>query len=129
MAIVTNGEVISITVSETGTGYTNVPDVFIGPPLGIQVGIVEAVAPTFSGLTFGSNYQLQSSSDLLNWTNQGPPFTATNSVMVYPQYFNVMNFYQYYFRLTDVSVNKKRCGLLATSALDSTSINRQRYRT
>jgi hypothetical protein len=98
-AVVTNGQVISFTITDAGTGYTSIPAVFIGSPLGVQLGIVEAVIPTFQGLTYGSNYQLQSSSDLATWTNQGVAFTATNSSMVYTQYFNVMSWNQLYFRL------------------------------
>jgi len=34
----------------------------------------------------GMNYQLPLSGDMLAWTNQGAPFLATNTTMIYPQY-------------------------------------------
>jgi Concanavalin A-like lectin/glucanases superfamily len=65
-----------------------------------QVGIVQAVTPTFSNLYIGTNYQLQISSNLNGtFTNFGSSFTATNSVMTYPQYFNVANWNQLFFQL------------------------------
>ncbi|HVU07023.1 MAG TPA: LamG-like jellyroll fold domain-containing protein [Verrucomicrobiae bacterium] len=64
-----------------------------------QVGLVKAVIPSFSNLAIGANYQLQVSGDLNTWTNQGAVFTATNSSINYPQYFNVANWNQLFFRL------------------------------
>ena len=66
------------------------------PPL---VGLAKAVKPTFSNLSLGTIYQLQVSADLNTWTNQGPAFTATNSTMIYPQYFDVADWGQLFFRL------------------------------
>jgi hypothetical protein len=66
---------------------------------GPQVNLVQAVMPSFSNLTLGSNYQLQVSGNLNTWTNQGSEFIATNTSMSYPQYFNVSNWSQLYFRL------------------------------
>jgi hypothetical protein len=59
----------------------------------------KAVSPSFSNLYLGTNYQLQVSSDLTAWTNQGSPFTPTSTVMDYPQYFDVDNWNQLFFRL------------------------------
>jgi hypothetical protein len=36
---------------------------------------------------------------LSTWTNYGAAFTATNTSMVYPQYFDVDNWNSLYFRL------------------------------
>jgi hypothetical protein len=47
----------------------------------------------------GAEYQLQICGDLKKWTNQGSAFTATNSSMVYPQYFNEAMWNQLFFRL------------------------------
>ena len=63
------------------------------------VNLIKAVKPTFLNLTVSSNYQLQVSSDLTTWTNQGSPFTATNGSMDYPQYWDVDNWNQLFFRL------------------------------
>lgn len=63
------------------------------------VSLIKSVRPSFSNLTLTTNYQLQVSTDLVNWTNSGSSFTATNSSMVYPQYFDVPNWNQLFFRL------------------------------
>lgn len=68
--------------------------------LGPTVGLAYAVKPTFSNLAIGKNYQLQVTSNLSNgFTNYGSVFTATNNSMVYPQYFDVANWNQLFFRL------------------------------
>jgi hypothetical protein len=59
-----------------------------------------AVKPTFNNLWVGTNYQLQVSSSLAaGFTNYGSAFTATNTSMIYPNYFDVANWNQLYFRL------------------------------
>jgi hypothetical protein len=60
------------------------------------------VKPSLSDLLIGANYQLQVSSDLNHWTNQGSPFTATAPTMVYPQYWDVDNWRQLFFRVQAV---------------------------
>jgi len=59
----------------------------------------KAVKPSFSSLAIGANYQLQVSADMKSWTNYGSPFTATNSSMVYPQYWDVDNWGKLFFQL------------------------------
>lgn len=66
---------------------------------GQTVSLVKAVKPSFSNLTLTTNYQLQVSGDLNTWTNQGSAFTATNTSMVYPQYWDVDNWNSLFFRL------------------------------
>jgi hypothetical protein len=66
---------------------------------GPLVGLIKAVKPSFSNLTISTNYQLQVSTDLVNWTNSGSAFTATNSSMTSTQYFDVPNWNQLFFRL------------------------------
>lgn len=66
---------------------------------GPLVNLIRAVKPSFSNLMLTTNYQLQVSGDLSSWTNQGSAFTATNTSMVYPQYWDVENWDQLYFRL------------------------------
>jgi hypothetical protein len=63
------------------------------------VNLIKAVKPSFSNLTLGTNYQLQVSVDLNTWTNSGLPFTAVNTNMVFPQYWDVDNWGQLFFRL------------------------------
>ncbi len=71
------------------------------PPQGPQpkASLIKAVKPSFSNLFLGTNYQLQVSTDLNTWTNHASPFTPTNTVMDYPQYFDVDNWGQLFFRL------------------------------
>jgi hypothetical protein len=64
-----------------------------------RVNLIKAVKTAFSNMSLGTNYQLQVSSDMSTWTNQGAPFTATNPSMIYPQYWDVDNWSQLYFRL------------------------------
>ncbi len=59
----------------------------------------KVVQPSFSNLLLGTNYQLQVSTDLSMWTNNGSPFSPTNTIMDYPQYFDVENWNSLYFRL------------------------------
>lgn len=66
---------------------------------GPRVNLMKAVKPLFSNLTLTTNYQLQVSGDLSNWTNQGSSFTATDTSMIYPQYWDVDNWGKLYFRL------------------------------
>ena len=63
------------------------------------ISVRKAVSPSFSNLYLGTNYQLQVSTDLSTWTNSGSPFTPTNTVMDYPQYFDVDDWNSLYFRL------------------------------
>ena len=69
---------------------------------GPRVDLIKAVKPSFSNLTLAKNYQLQVSGDMKTWTNQGSPFTATNTSMIYPQYFDVDNWNSLFFRSQSV---------------------------
>jgi hypothetical protein len=66
---------------------------------GPKIDLIKAVKPSFSGLSVGTNYQLQVSGNFTTWTNEGTPFPATNSIMVYPGYFDVPNWQALYFQL------------------------------
>jgi hypothetical protein len=66
---------------------------------GPRVVLIKIVQPSLSNLTLGTNYQLQVSADLNSWTNNGSAFAATNSAMIYPQYFDVDNFGALFFRV------------------------------
>ena len=98
-AVVTNGAVVGIVITDAGVGYTSTPGIYLTSPIGAVIGIEEAVVPTFSNLSIGAKYQLQSSVDLINWTNQGVAFMATNPSMTATQYFTISNWNQLYFRL------------------------------
>lgn len=66
---------------------------------GPRVDLIKAVKPSFSNLTLTTNYQMQISGDLKTWTNEGAAFPATNTSMIYPQYFDVENWGSLFFRL------------------------------
>ena len=59
----------------------------------------KAVWVGLSNLQIGSNYQIQVSTDLLNWTNSGTVFTVTNSCWHSPNYWDVDNWSQLFFRV------------------------------
>jgi hypothetical protein len=59
----------------------------------------KAVKPCFTGVQTGRNYQLQVSSDMVIWTNWGSPLVATNTTILYPQYWDVPNWDDLRFRL------------------------------
>jgi hypothetical protein len=99
VAVVSNGVVVGITLTDAGVGYTNAPNIYIYSPLGLQIGLLKAVKPTFSDLFIGTNYQLQISTDLNAWINSGSIFQATNTTMNYSQYFDVDNWSKLFFRL------------------------------
>jgi hypothetical protein len=100
-AVVSNGSLTDIVITDAGIGYTNIPTIFIDPPTGIKPasGLIKAIRPSFTDLSVGMTYQLQVSTDMTTWTNAGPPFTATNTSMVYPQYWDVANWNQLFFQL------------------------------
>jgi sugar lactone lactonase YvrE len=66
---------------------------------GPEVQLIRAVKPALSNLEPGIKYQLQLSSDLNVWTNQGDPFIATAAAMEYPQYWDVDNWAKLFFRV------------------------------
>jgi hypothetical protein len=98
-ATVMNGLVAETTIPDRGGGYTNNPIISTGAPFGAHVGLLKFVAPAFTDLVIGLNYQLQVSRDMKTWVNQGSPFTATSSTMIYPQCFHADNWNSLYFRL------------------------------
>ena len=87
--LVTGGWRVSNTVSSTAELYN--------PSL--KIGLIKAIKPFFDGLSVSANYQLQLSANATTFTNYGAAFTATNSIMIYPQYFDVENYDKLYFRL------------------------------
>lgn len=58
----------------------------------------KAVYLDSSNLLIGTNYQVQVSTDLVNWTNFGAAFTATNSYWRTTNYWDVANWNQLFFR-------------------------------
>jgi hypothetical protein len=101
-AVVSDGVVVNIIITDAGIGYTSMPTIYISSPLGLQVALIKAVKPSFLNLSLGSNYQMQISTDMSTWSNYGAAFTATNTSMVYPQYFDVDNWNSLLFRVKSV---------------------------
>ena len=101
-AFVVNGAVVAVNMSSAGSGYgAEAPAVLVESPVPSVALLVltKAVKPVFHELLPGASYQLQLSRDLTLWTNSGTPFTATNTSMVYPQYWDVENWGRLHFRL------------------------------
>jgi hypothetical protein len=57
------------------------------------------VIPAVNNLILQQFYQMQTSSELKNWTNQVSPFSATNVNMMYPRNYYPSNRSQLYFRV------------------------------
>jgi hypothetical protein len=66
---------------------------------GPRVSLVKTVKPSFSNLTLGTKYQLQTSLDSKTWANYGTPFTATNTSMAYPQSWDVSTWNELFFQV------------------------------
>ena len=64
-----------------------------------QIIFVKAFTLDYTNLVVGSNYTLQTSSDLTNWTNSGEPFTATNATYTSTNYQRIPNWNNLFFRL------------------------------
>jgi hypothetical protein len=69
---------------------------------GPRVDLIKALKPAFSSLWIGTKYQLQLSGDMNTWTNHGASFTATNTSLDYPQYWDVESWGSLFFRLQTV---------------------------
>jgi hypothetical protein len=95
-----SGRVVSRSLIGPGSLYS-IAAVLAPTPIvkGPTLTLGKAVKPSFSGLSVGTNYLLQASADLNAWVNQGAVFTATNASITFPQYFDVDNFNQLFFRL------------------------------
>jgi hypothetical protein len=80
----------SVNLVVTPTGFT------VPPPI---INIQNAVYLTSTNLLTGFNYRVQASPDLINWTNQGIVFTATNSNWQSTNYWNVKDWNQLFFQV------------------------------
>jgi len=69
---------------------------------GPRVNFVKAFTVDYSNLTLGSNYVLQASGDLINWTNYGNPFTATSVNYTNTTYQSIDDWSKLFFRLQGV---------------------------
>ena len=92
------GELDDIRIYNRALSSTEVAQLFAieSPPI---INLQKAVYLTCNNLWTGSNYQVQASSDLINWTNQGSVFTATSSYWRSTNYWDVDNWNQLFFRL------------------------------
>jgi hypothetical protein len=99
-ATLSNGSVTEIKITSTGSGYsTNTTFRIASPPSmpWLQIG-VSKVNVTMH-VTMGKNYIVESSTDMVNWTQVGSQFTAEDEVVV--QEFAVDQVGRY-FRVTQV---------------------------
>lgn len=100
--VMVNGVVVAVNMVATGGGYAGEsPAVLVESPIPnlARLLLSKAVKPVFHELLPGASYQLQLSEDLVIWRNAGTPFTATNTTMSYPQYWDVDNWNKLNFRL------------------------------
>jgi hypothetical protein len=65
----------------------------------LNVGLKKYIGVDSSSLQVGTNYQVQVSSDLTHWTNNGAPFTATSASWNSTNHWQVENWNKLYFRL------------------------------
>jgi Concanavalin A-like lectin/glucanases superfamily len=79
-AIIQDGIVTGINITNPGSGYTSPPTVLIAAPSGTP-GVKISVETVNLALTLvpGYNFQIQGSTDLINWQNIGGPFLATST--------------------------------------------------
>ncbi len=94
-----NGSIDDIRIYKRALANTEVQQLYQleAPPI---VNLNKAVWLSFSNLKNGTNYQVQVSTNLSGaFSNYGSPFTATNSTMIYPAYWNVPDWGQLFFRL------------------------------
>lgn len=79
---VTNGMVSSIQITGTGMGFTNAPEVIIAsPPHMPWTDIKVTQVETTHHVVLGHKYVVESSTDLVNWTLIGSPFTANKETI------------------------------------------------
>lgn len=64
-----------------------------------QINFVKAFTVDYSNLLIGLNYQAQASPDLVNWTNWGTTFIATNSSYINTNYQRIADWNLLFFRL------------------------------
>jgi hypothetical protein len=93
-----NGDVDDVRIYNRALSPAEVQELYLVES-GPRLNLIKALKPSFSNLTLTTNYQLQVSGDLSTWTNQGSSFAATNTSMIYPQYFDVDNWSKLFFRL------------------------------
>jgi hypothetical protein len=84
----------------TWNGYHAVPNSSAQvPALLLAIDTQKAVYLTSTNLVVGLNYQVQVSPDLINWSNQGSEFTATDSNWRSTDHWNVSDSNRFFFRL------------------------------
>ncbi len=84
----------------TWNGYHAVPNSSAQvPALLLVIDPQKAVYLTSTDLSVGLNYQVQGSPDLINWSNQGSEFTATDSNWRSTDHWNVSDANRLFFRL------------------------------
>jgi hypothetical protein len=69
------------------------------PALLLVIDTQKAVYLTSTNLLVGLNYQVQGSSDLINWGNQGSEFTATNATWQSTNHWNASDANRFFYRL------------------------------
>ncbi len=80
VAVLVNGVVVKIILTDSGSGYSSVPKVLIAAPPGVpSVAIQVHTVKVVLTLVPGYSYQLQQSADARVWSDVGTPFLALDS--------------------------------------------------
>ena len=83
IAVVSNGVVVRIIITDAGFGYTSAPQPVIGSPSFVPtVSIAVSKVKVTQNVVLGRTYVLESSADLVTWTATGPQFTAQSEIIV-----------------------------------------------
>ena len=81
-AVVNNGFVVAINIVDSGCCYTNAPRIAIAsPPFVPTLNISVSRVKVTQNVVLGKNYVLESSSNLIDWTSTGQPFTAMDETI------------------------------------------------
>ncbi|HSY19778.1 MAG TPA: LamG domain-containing protein [Candidatus Acidoferrales bacterium] len=94
-----NGSIDDVRIYNRALSTNEMAQLFADESPHPNLTIIKAVALASDGLQAGSSYQVQASTDLLNWTNQGQVFTVTSSSWQSTNYWPVANWDKLFFRL------------------------------
>jgi hypothetical protein len=82
-ATLSNGRVVALNMTSAGIGYTGIPTIRIAsPPFMPWVEIQVSKVQVTQHVVLGRKYVLESSPDVVTWSQVGAPFTAEDEVIV-----------------------------------------------
>ena len=82
-AVLEQGKVIAININNAGCCYTNVPVIEIAsPPFVPTLSIAVSKVKVTQQVVLGRRYVLESTTNMMTWSQVGAPFSATNETIV-----------------------------------------------